>query len=187
MRLNLFQRKRGVVLATMIELLELEDLTRDVSDEEYALIAKAITKWSSLYSELLGVFAQVSGLQLPLAGMVVGTMDMRGLYTRVLAIIAFRAGLNRKVKTKTMNARIAELQVRRNELAHGDLLGKRVSTGELLFLLNDYVPREDGDTVTRVAAYSPERLQWVCDSIDRLGSLLGSFPSIYNDDPEKPN
>lgn len=157
-----------------MESIPIEDLSHDVPREAYELIGRAITAWARVESELLGLFAQATQQPFAIAGMVAGAMEPRGLFQRSMAVVAFRARLEKVRETKQIEKRLLEVYGRRNELAHGELFGTNVKTGELVFVLRRYTPADDPEeTLLHVVTFSLERLRWIVEASDSLRERLG--------------
>jgi hypothetical protein len=143
-----------------LKLIELEDLSDEIPDEAYHLIGQVITAWSALDRTVLELLVAALGVDVAAAGILIGRMDTRGKLDRLIAIHEYRNERRKAAALRELAKRIKILQGRRNDLAHGELLGTHKKSKELLFLVIGYSRDEDEDEpILHVHGYSLDALK----------------------------
>jgi hypothetical protein len=113
----------------MVTLIKKEDLSDDIPDEAYGLIGRIITEWSILDHRLLEDLMAETDLEAGLAGLMIGRMDTRAKFDRLIAIDRYRTRRTTAKEMARIRARFLMLLERRNQLAHGCLFASSRSTG----------------------------------------------------------
>ena len=122
---------------------------------------------------LLHMLMDVTGADAGIIGLLIGRLDSRGKFDRLVSVLEYRGLNDHLTALRKLRPDIAKMQKRRNDVAHGDLIGVHKSSGDFLFVVADYWADEETKVpILSVCGYSEEKLEWNAKEIKRLSHEL---------------
>ena len=161
---------------TRLPMLDIEGMSKNIPEGAYHLIGQIITAWSALDRLFLELLFEAMNMDEGLAGILIGRMDTRGKYDRLIAVHNYKGQSSEMKVLRSLRKRISRLQGRRNDLAHGDLIGTHTKSKELLFLVTQYSRESDSlEPIFHVNGYSMRALK---DNLRQIRALITIFRSM---------
>lgn len=146
-----------------------DDIVREFPEEIYSLIGKIASAWSRLDMALLLLLMDASGTDAGIVGLFVGRLDSRGKLDRLMSILQYRKLNSQLAALKRLRPDLAKMQLQRNHVVHGDLLGIHKTSGEFIFVVADYWADEETQVpIMSALGYSKKKLEWNKNEITRL-------------------
>ena len=156
-----------------LAMLDIDGMSKDIPEGAYHVIGEIITAWSALDRLFLEMLIEEMNMDKGLAGILIGRMDTRGKYDRLIAVHNYKDQPSEMKVLRALRKRINRLQSRRNDLAHGDLIGTHTKSKELLFLVTQYSRESDSlEPIFHVNGYSMRALK---DNLRQIRALVTIF------------
>ena len=158
---------------TRLPMLDIEGMSKDIPEGAYHVIGEIITAWSALDRLFLEMLIEAINMDEGLAGILIGRMDTRGKYDRLIAVHNYKGQSSEMKVLRALRKRINRLQGRRNDMAHGELIGIHTKSKELLFLVAQF--SRDSDSLQPIFHVNGYSMSLLKDTLRQIRALVTIF------------